>query len=126
MESIRKFLFVEIKKSSTGQSQGQGQSQGGEDQSAAGQFDSGWVDSGNGTYVRRKSSWSRSQAESSVGGVQLNPEDIDELSQHYASGQVLHGGDELNAVDLDGRALEAGDHGRNSTGKFLIQINSIV
>ena len=104
-----------------------GQGLGGEDQSATGQFDSGWVDSGNGTYVRRKSSWSRSRAESAVGGVQLNPEDIDELSQHYASGQVLHAGDELNAVDVDAgkAALEAGDHGRNSTGKILLYITLV-
>ena len=99
---------------------------GADDGAASGQHDSGWIDQGNGTYVRRKSSWSRNRAESSVGGVQLKPEDIDELSQHYAQGQVIHGGeDDLNAVDVDGHAREAGDHGRNSTGNyptFVIEI----
>jgi len=92
---------------------------GADDDAASGHHDSGWVDQGNGTYVRRKSSWSRSRSESSVGGVQLKPEDIDELSQHYAQGQVIHGGeDDLNAIDVDGHAREAGDHGRNSTGNY--------
>jgi hypothetical protein len=100
--------------------------QGGDDENASGQFDSGWVGQGNGTYVRRKSSWSRKQqAESSVGGVQLKPEDLDELSQHYASGQVIHGGADLNAIDVDGHAVEAGDHGRNSTGLVLFNLVDI-
>ena len=44
------------------------------------------------------------------------PEDLDELSQHYAQGQVIHGGADINAVDVDGHAVESGDHGKNSTG----------
>jgi hypothetical protein len=31
----------------------------------------------------------------------LKPEDLDELSQHYAQGQVIHGGADVNAVDVD-------------------------
>ena len=91
-------------------------STGAEDDSASGNHDSGWVHQGNGTYVRRKSSWSRNRAESAVGGVQLKPEDLDELSQHYAQGQVIHGAADINAIDVDGHAAEAGDHGKNSTG----------
>jgi hypothetical protein len=49
----------------------------------------------------------------------LKPEDLDELSQHYAQGQVIHGGADVNAVDVDGHAAETGDHGKNSTGNKL-------
>jgi hypothetical protein len=45
-----------------------------------GSTDSGWVKLENGTMVRRQKSWSKTQYETSYGGVQLNPEDEDELA----------------------------------------------
>lgn len=54
-----------------------------------------------------------------MGGVQLNPEDVDELSSQYAQGSVIHASGELNGIELDGddqHQREFGDHGKNSTG----------
>merc|ERR1712113_524772 len=46
----------------------------------SGSSDSGWVQLANGTMVRRQRNWSRTQYETSYGGVQLNPEDRDQLA----------------------------------------------
>jgi hypothetical protein len=57
-----------------------------------------------------------------VGGVQLNPEDMDELSSQYAQGSVIHASGEVHGNDVDGddqHQREFGDHGINSTGKAL-------
>ena len=56
---------------------------------------------------RTQSSWSRE--ESSYGGVRLNSEDADEISRHFARGEVL---------DHNGVGHETGDLGKNSSGTF--------
>ena len=38
--------------------------------------------------VRRKNSWSKTQYETSYGGVQLNPDDQDELAAELGHGEV--------------------------------------
>ncbi len=55
-----------------------------------------------------------------MGGVQLNPEDVDELSSQYAQGSVIHANGEINGNEIDGddqHQREFGDHGINSTGE---------
>ena len=46
--------------------------------------------------------------ESSYGGVRLNSEDADEISKHFAHGEIL---------DHQGIGHETGDLGRDSTGE---------
>ena len=54
----------------------------------SGSSDSGWVKLENGTMVRRQKTWSRTQYETSYGGVQLNPEDKDELAAKLGHGEI--------------------------------------
>jgi len=65
---------------------------------------------------------SRSQrrVESSVGGVQLNPEDVDELSSQYAQGSVIHASGEVFGNEIEAEERELGNHGKNSTGLTFI------
>ena len=48
----------------------------------------GWVELANGTKVRRQKQWSRTSYETSYGGVQLDPEERDELAAQLAHGEV--------------------------------------
>ena len=61
---------------------------GGRPHTVSGNTDSGWVQLPNGTMVRRQKSWSRTQYETSYGGVQLNPDDRDELVAQLGLGEV--------------------------------------
>ena len=42
----------------------------------------------NGTKVRRQKQWSRTSYETSYGGVQLDPDERDELAAQLAHGEV--------------------------------------
>ena len=55
----------------------------------SGSSDTGWVKLENGTMVRRQKQWSRTHYETSYGGVQLNPEDKDELAAELGHGEIL-------------------------------------
>ena len=61
--------------------------------------------SGRGRQNGRRTSY---REESSYGGVRLNSEDADEISKHFAHGEIL---------DHNGVGHEEGDLGRDSTGK---------
>ena len=63
---------------------------------------------------RTQSSRSSFREESSYGGVRLNSEDADEISKHFAHGEVL----DHNRVGANGH--ETGDIGKDSTGKYYI------
>merc|ERR1719216_740879 len=54
----------------------------------SGSSDSGWVQLANGTMVRRQRNWSRTQYETSYGGVQLNPEDRYQLAAELGHGEI--------------------------------------
>ena len=67
---------------------GRGGRNNGRPQTESGSSDTGWVQLPNGTMVRSQKSWSRTQYETSYGGVQLNPDDRDELAAHLGLGEV--------------------------------------
>lgn len=72
----------------------------------SGSSDTGWIQLENGTMVRRQKSWSKTQYETSYGGVQLDPEDHDELAAQLGQGEVHDNdvGDDANVpiwADLD-------------------------
>merc|ERR1739848_420934 len=56
--------------------------------SSSGSSDTGWVTLANGTKVRRQKQWSRTSYETSYGGVQLDPNERDELAAQLAHGEV--------------------------------------
>ena len=51
---------------------------------------SGWQTLANGTKVRRQKQWSRTSYETSYGGVQLDPNERDELAAQLAHGKVFN------------------------------------
>lgn len=70
--------------------------------SQSGSSDTGWVELEDGTQVRRQKTWS---TETSYGGVQLNPEDKDELAAQLGHGEV-HDNEQVSSgpdawADLD-------------------------
>jgi hypothetical protein len=90
--------------------------------------DRGYVVQPNGTIRDSYSSWGSSsnhdngrqngrrtsyREESSYGGVRLNSEDADEISKHYAHGEIL----DHNRIGGNGLGQETGDVGKDSTGK---------
>jgi hypothetical protein len=54
----------------------------------SGSSDTGWITLANGTKVRRQKQWSRTSYETSYGGVQLDPNERDELAAQLAHGEV--------------------------------------
>lgn len=89
--------------------------------------DRGYVVQPNGTIRDSYSSWGSSsnhdngrqngrrtsyREESSYGGVRLNSEDADEISKHYAHGEIL----DHNRIGGNGLGQETGDVGKDSTG----------
>jgi len=78
--------------SSSYSSQGSGSgldNAGGKPQTSSGSSDSGWVRQEDGTMVRKQKNWSRTTSyDRSYGGVQLDPDDKDELAAHLALGEV--------------------------------------
>ena len=70
----------------------------------SGSSDSGWVQLANGTMVRRQRNWSRTQYETSYGGVQLNPEDRDQLAAELGHGEIHDNNNDVKKpwlADLD-------------------------
>ena len=54
----------------------------------AANFLTGWIQLANGTKVRTQKQWSRKSYETSYGGVQLDPNERDELAAQLAHGEV--------------------------------------
>ena len=71
----------------------------------------GYVIQPNGTIQNSRSTSYRE--ESSYGGVRLNSEDEDEISKHFAHGEIL----DHNRIGGNGVGHETGDIGKDSTGK---------
>lgn len=71
-----------------GRRRGSSNGRGGRPSTQSGSSDSGWIQLENGTMVRRQKSWSRTSYETSYGGVQLNPDDRDELVAQLGHGEV--------------------------------------
>lgn len=70
----------------------------------------GYVIQPNGTIQNSRSTSYRE--ESSYGGVRLNSEDEDEISKHFAHGEIL----DHNRIGGNGVGHETGDIGKDSTG----------
>ena len=84
--------------------------------------DRGYIIQPNGTIAWGSSSsygngrGNRYGDESSYGGVRLNSEDAEEISRHFAHGEILdHNRAQSNGMKGD----ETGDIGRDTTGEFL-------
>ena len=73
---------------------------------------------GNGRQYGRRTSY---REESSYGGVRLNSEDADEISKHYAHGEIL----DHNRIGGNGLGHETGDIGKDSTGKPIYNDSNV-
>ena len=78
--------------------------------SQSGSSDSGWIRLENGTMVRSQKSWSKTTSyETSYGGVQLNPDERDELAAQLALGEVHDNTNEISDETDDDKSKSWSD-----------------